>query len=780
MINWIKTGVKVSISLAVMGALAVSIYSWHLTGEVEKRFSGRKWQIPSVIYSDTTMLYPGRKIDMAAFKARLTGIGYREIENSPQKKGDFLFSGNGIEIHLNDLIVPGKTRNGFAAILKIKNNHIDSMVNRDSGEAIPILELEPCILMRYFGKERELRQVVDIKEIPENLKHAVMAAEDSRFYSHFGIDPRSILRAMFTNMRHGSIHQGGSTLTQQLAKNYFLTPERTFLRKLNELFISLAIELKYEKEEILGLYLNEIYLGQKGSASVNGAGEAARFYFNKRVQDLTLGESATIAGLIMGPNIYSPYKNMEKSIKRRKVVLTSMHTNNWISAEELKQALEEPIKTSGFEVYKQNAPYFLDYVSSQLQELYPATTLTSMGFSIYTTLDTQVQAAAEKALEKGLARLEENNPKLKRSNPAERLQGAIVVMQPRTGNILAMVGGRDYGESQFNRVIQAKRQPGSCFKPLVTSVLLDQFKPSDRLSNEKISYMVNGKTWTPKNFSEEKEKNPTVREMLTISSNRAAVDLLMQGGLEVTAKRLKKFNFSTPVLPLPSMVLGSSEVIPLELAGAYAVFASDGIGPHPLSLKDVVDEKGGFLVGRHMEIESVLSTGEAYLITSMLESAAKEGTGRSLSLYGINFPVAGKTGTTNDYKDAWFVGYTPDLLALVWVGFDNNDPIYATGSSAALPIWADLVLSIPWYVSENGFMPPPDIVRLKICRESNQRANNNCPDVYEENYLETNQPNGTCTIHGKSSQEGSSHENPSHGPSSFMESMENKIRKLFR
>jgi len=752
MIRWIKRLVKFAFVVGILGVLAASLYCWQLTGRVEKRFSGRKWQIPSVIYSDTTLLYPGRKIHWPSLHEKLTGIGYRESASAPRKKGDYRPVKDGLEIYLNDLTVPGKIRFGFPVLLTFKGGGIDSMVRRDSGQAIPILELEPEALMRYFGKEREIRQVVAIDEIPESLQYAVMAAEDARFYTHHGIDPRGILRAVYTNLRHGAIRQGGSTLTQQLAKNYFLTPERTFSRKLNELFISLAIEFKYGKDEILGIYLNEIYFGQKGSASVNGAGEAARFYFNKRVQDLTLAESATIAGLIKGPNLYSPYKNMERSRKRRNVVLASMRKNGWITEQERQEASKKPITVSGFQAYSQTAPYFLDYVSSQLRELYPTTTLTSLGYSIYTTLDTQVQAAAERALKKGLANMEMKNSKLRRSVPEKRLQGAIVVLQPRTGNILAMVGGRDYRISQFNRATQARRQPGSCFKPLVVSVLLDRFTPADLLSNEKTDYIVDGKTWTPKNFSAEPEKQLSVRDMLRISSNRAAVDMLVRGGLKQVAKKVKAFHLSTPVAPWPSMVLGASEVIPMDLARAYAVFASDGIQPYPLSLKDVVDETGELLVGRHMQIDSVLSPGEAFLITSMLEGVVKNGTGRSLSRYGIDFPVAGKTGTTNNYRDAWFVGYTPDLLALVWVGFDNNDPIYATGGTAALPIWAELVSALPGYISGNAFSPPPDVVKIKVCRESGQRAAGfRCPDVYDEYFLESNTPDTTCPIHGKAS-----------------------------
>lgn len=752
MILWIKRLIKIALVAGISGFLIASLYCWHLTGRVEKRFSGRRWQIPSVIYSDTTLLYPGRKIHWPSLREKLIGIGYRESSGAPASKGYYRPTDDGLEIYLNDLTLPGKVRYGFPAVLTFKKGTIHSMARRDSGQDLPILELEPEVLMRYFGKEREIRQVVPIDEIPASLQHAVMAAEDARFYTHYGVDPRGILRAVYTNLKHGSIRQGGSTLTQQLAKNYFLTPERTFTRKLNELFISFAIELKYDKEEILGIYLNEIYFGQKGSASVNGAGEAARFYFNKRVQDLSLAESATIAGLIKGPNLYSPYKDLERSRKRRNVVLSSMQKNGWITEEERDAASAEPITVAGYEAYSQKAPYFLDYVSSQLRELYPATSLTSLGFSIYTTLDTQVQKAAERALKRGLERLENNNPKLRRNDPAKRLQGAVVVIQPRTGNILAMVGGRNYRISQFNRATRARRQSGSCFKPVVASVLLDKFTPADLLSNEKTDYEVDGKIWTPKNFSEEPEKQLSVRDMLRKSSNRAAVDMLMRGGLEHAVDRLEAFHFSTPVAPWPSMVLGASEVVPMDLARAYAVFASDGIQPFPLSLKDVVDERDELLVGRHMQIDSVLSPGEAFLITSMLEGAAKSGTGRSLARYGIDFPVAAKTGTTNNYRDAWFVGYTPDLLALVWVGFDNNDPIYATGATAALPIWAELVSALPGYISGNGFVPPPDVVKLKVCRESGKRAAGlKCPDVYEEYFLESNTPDETCPIHGKAS-----------------------------
>ncbi|MCG8472709.1 MAG: PBP1A family penicillin-binding protein [Desulfobacterales bacterium] len=733
---------------------------------VEKRFAGRRWNIPSVIYSDTLLLYPGAAFTRQAIVQRLEATGYSQKSSAPLSEGEFLVYKDALEVSLRPLAVPGKRRKGFVAILVFEEGRIASISHLQSGKGVSVLELEPEVLMRYFGREREIRDVVSLDELPDSLQHAVLSAEDHRFFEHKGIDFRGIARALVINLRHGTIRQGGSTLTQRLAKNYFLTPERTLKRKLNEVFISLAIEWAFEKEEILELYLNEIYFGQKGSASINGVGAAARFYFDKPARRLTLAESATLAGPIKGPNLYSPYKNRKRSRTRRNVVLASMHKYGWIDKEAMNRAQAEPVRTSGYKAYRRKAPYFLDYVSSQLREIYPSTTLSSEGFSVYTTLDPRVQDAAEKALARGLDRLERNRPSLRRKDPTRRLQGAIVVMQPRTGNILAMVGGRDYHTSQFNRATQAQRQPGSCFKPLVASVLLDRFTPSDVFSNEARSYTVNGERWRPKNFSPEKEKALTMRKLLTISSNRASVDMVVRGGVNRAAERLKAFQFAVAPPALPSMVLGASEVTPLELARAYAVFASDGISPFPLSLKDVVSEKEEVLVGRFMDVSPVLSPGEAYLVTSMLESVVEEGTGRSLRRLGVSVPVAGKTGTTSNYRDAWFVAYTPDLLALVWVGFDNNDSTGVTGGRAALPIWADLAKALPEYLSGNDFVRPPDVITRKVCTQSGKLAEGSrCPVRREEVFLETLPPDGPCPIHGKSN---------------FIERMGQGVRSLFQ
>lgn len=740
---------KLTALIFILICAALILYSWYLSVRVEKRFSSRRWSIPSSVFSDITLLYPGQQINLRFFNQKLLSLGYREVSHNPKKKGEKKTSNSEIFIYLHDLKIPSQTREGFPVKIGFSQNRIETIVHAGTGKPAPILELEPEEIMQFFGPEREMRHLVSIHQVPEYLIYAVLSAEDGRFYQHHGIDPRGILRALYTNLRHGAIRQGGSTLTQQLAKNYFLTPERTISRKINEALLSVIIEAIYEKDEILEIYLNEIYLGQKGSISINGVGEAAFFYFDKPVSNLSLTESATIAGLIKGPNHYSPYINKTRCLSRRNAVLRAMHKKGWITDSQLQAALPLKIQTAGYNLQGKKAPYFIDYLSRQLEKLYPTKVLNSLGLSIYTTLDTQVQAAAEKALEKGLARLEKSNPALRRKKGEKKLQGAVIVMQPKTGYILAMVGGRNYTDSQFNRITQGRRQPGSAFKPFVYLTGLDDFTPASRLSNEPITYMIDGKPWEPQNFAPSDELDVSMRSAITKSFNLATLDLARKVGLDKIIKTTERFLFSTPVKPYPSLALGAFEVIPLELARAYCVFAANGMQPYPLSLKDVTDENKNIIKQKHMNIERLTSPAKAFIMSSMLQSVATEGTARSLISRGIWWPVAGKTGTTNDFRDAWFVGYTPDILALVWVGFDNQDSIFVTGSAAALPIWADLMNSIPQYISEEWYKMPTGVVKETVCSESGLLAHKGCPESMEELFLKENIPTVFCPVHKK-------------------------------
>ena len=728
--------------------IGITIYGIHLSSRVEKRFSARRWSIPSTVYSDTTTLYPGQRLKIALFKDKLKSLGYRDVSYRPSQKGEIRFASFSLDIYLNDVKTPSLTRQGFPVNIRYSADRIKSIKRSDRPTLLPILELEPEEVGKFYGSERKRRLVVSIHQVPQHIRYAVLAAEDSRFYDHAGFDPLGILRALYVNLRHGNIRQGGSTITQQLVKNYFLTADRKLSRKLKELLLAIVIDFKYDKDEILEIYLNEIYLGQKGPVGINGIGEASFFYFGKPVDQLSPVEAATIAGLIKAPNYYSPYVDQKRCQGRRNAVLRAMHDKGWISAKELERNTSLEVKVSGFKPYIKKAPYFMDYLSRQLETLYSPETLSSLGLSIYTTLDTQVQKAAERALKIGLNRLEQSRPALRRNDPAEKLQGAVIVMQPKTGYVLAMVGGRDYGVSQYNRIIQSRRQPGSAFKPFVYLSALDKFTAASRLFNEPKTYRVDGKPWRPQNFEKDAEPDVSLRTALKKSLNVATVDLAMKVGLDRIVDQLDRFQFSTPVKPYPSLALGAFEVIPMDLARAYCAFAADGVLPYPLSLKDVMDENDKVLNQTQVNIERLMSPARAYIMTSMLKSVVRDGTARMLRDGGITWPVAGKTGTSDDYRDAWFVGYTPDFLALVWVGFDNGDTITATGSSAALPIWAELVKFIPQYITEADFEMPSGVVKRFVCSETGLLSEKrDCPNPIEEVFLTGNVPSTHCPLH---------------------------------
>ena len=698
------------------------LYCWHLSSQIEQRFSARRWSIPSRVFSDITLLYPGQRTNRELLHDTLHRLGYREVFHTPGQKGEMRIAFSTADIFLHDLHILSRKREGFPVQIRFLQDEIASITRLDNGEPQAILELEPEEMTLFFGPERERRQLVSLDQVPDSLIFAILAAEDSRFYQHHGFDPKGMLRALYTNLRRGAIRQGGSTITQQLAKSYFLTPRRTIVRKAKELAMSLTMEVMYDKNDILEIYLNEIYLGQNASVAISGVGEASFFYFGKPVAELSLAEAAVIAGLIKGPNHYSPFMEKQRSQNRRDAVLQAMNKHGWISEEALQTALISPIETIDVTAYRRRAPYFIDHLSKQLTALYSSEALSSLGLSIYTTLDIQVQMAAERALSRGLARLETSRHGLERGAAEQKLQGAVVVIQPKTGHILAMVGGRDYSVSQFNRITQARRQPGSAFKPFVFVSGLDAFTPASLLSNEPRSYVVDGKAWQPQNYEPTGEDRVRFRYALAKSVNRATVDLAVKVGLNHIVSTAKAFRFTTPIKPLLSLSLGAFEVIPLELARAYCAFAADGVLPHPLCLKGVSDENGQILQRRHMTIERVISPAKAFIMSSMLRSSVTFGTARALNDLGIAFPVAGKTGTTNDYRDAWFIGYTPDILALVWVGFDNGESIHSPGSAAALPIWAELIKAIPQHVSRNWFQMPPGVVRKVICSQTGQLA----------------------------------------------------------
>lgn len=743
---WLRMGSAV----LATAALVLLFYGLSLSADVRKRFEGRRWNAASGVFSDILVVYPGQRLTRNQLVQRLGRLGYRRIARPPLGEGEYQSRATAVTVHLRSVRLPVLERKARTVRVSFAANKVQALRDARTKASLPLMELEPEELMRVFGDQHESRQVVSMAEVPPVLVDAVLAAEDADFFGHAGFDLQAIARALYVNVRAGAVRQGASTITQQLAKNFFLTPERTISRKLKELMIALVMEVMYSKETILELYLNEIYLGQKGSVSIHGVKEAARFYFGKGIDELRPSESATLAGLIRAPNLYSPHNRPKAARKRRNQVLRAMRTMGRIDEATYRAALRTRIETVDYIPYTRTAPYFFDYVTAQLRALYPEADLTRLGLSLYTTLDVGVQAAAEQALKSGLQRLEKLRPKLKKRRAGRKLEGAVVVLEPRTGHILAMVGGRNYGESQFNRMTQARRQPGSAFKPFVYLAALERFNLTESLDNEPKIFRVGDERWEPKNYTDEYGGRVSMREGLARSLNLPTVDLARKIRLDPIIKTARAFGMTTPLKPRPSLALGAFEVVPLELALAYAALASDGVLPHALSVRSVADEKGEVIHRRHLKIRSVTTPPRAFLMSSLLRSVVTGGTASSLSRYGIRYPVAGKTGTTNDYRDAWFVGYTPEIVALVWVGFDNGESVGLPAASAALPIWASLMRQIRWRMSETWFEAPAEIVTAVACTDSGALAVEACPNQLEEFFEADRAPTEVCPLHGSS------------------------------
>lgn len=739
---YVLTGCLVSLLFLSVGL--VSYFAW----QVEKRFSGQRWSIPSYVFSDTVILFPGQEITPERISQMLSRRFYRKSATPPTRPGEYWLDPARTEgaVWIRSFNFPGKNIPEQKLSFKIKNNVLIEI--SVGGAPLPYWELEPVELARLFGQNKEQRLLVSIRNVSPFLKDAVIAVEDRRFYEHPGLDIIGILRALWTDIIAQKVVQGGSTITQQLVKNYFLEPEKTLKRKLLEAIISIVIELRYSKDEILEMYLNEIYMGQRGAVEIHGVGEAARLYFGRNVEDLTLSEAATLAGMIRAPNYYNPILHPDRAQARRNVVLAAMAEQGKIDQETMKAAQKEPLQTfQGFNIPSKQAPYFVDLVFDQLKELYDPKVLSSDGLVIYTSLIPEIEDEAEQALREGLQKLEATNPDL-RDTEKGTLQGAVIAVQPRTGMVRALVGGRDYAASNFNRATKAKRQPGSAIKPFIyLEAIKKGWTPASWLDDEPLTLPLDGATWKPENYDRQFRGRVTLREALEKSLNVPTVRLAMDVGLEDIANLFKTMKLADNLKPYPSIALGAMEVTPLNLASAYTALANDGDKPYLITIKEVYDAKGTLQEQHHMEWAHLASAAEVFLITNMLEGVIQRGTAKSLSALGITFPCAGKTGTTSDYRDAWFVGYTTDIVVLTWVGFDENYSTGLTGSTGAVPIWANFLKRISYLLNPQPFNPPSGVVTRLICRDSGALATEQCPSVYTEYFIEGHEPTKPCPIH---------------------------------
>lgn len=619
-------------------------------------------------------------------------------------------------------------------------------------------------LVHEFYKEN--RSLVPLRQIPKPMIDAILAIEDRRFYSHWGIDPIRVMGALWNDILAGRVEQGGSTITQQLARNLFLTHEKTLTRKIKEAILAVRIEQTYTKDEILEMYFNQIYFGE----GAYGLDAAAKVFFGKQVHELTLPECALLAGLPRNPRDYSPRREPDRALRRRNLVLAAMLQTKTISRAQYEAASEAPLGVTKTRGATRSAPYFMEMVRQYIDERYGSNQLYEGGLKIYTTLDIELQRATEEALEARLTALEARNQykrtraafaektakAAKEGTPKEKvqteyLQGAIVSMDPTNGQIRALVGGRDFDESNFNRAVQASRQPGSAFKPFIFAAAVDNgYTPTDIILDTPVSFQAgNGMQWSPQNYDHKFRGPVTLRSALAHSVNVPAAKLLQKLGTGVVTSYARRMGVRSRLVHDLSLALGTSEVNLLELTAAYGVFANQGIRVTPSYVLRVEDKNGKVLEQTRTSAEEVLSPETALTMTSMLASVVENGTAASARALGLSAPAAGKTGTTDDYTDAWFVGYTPSMVTGVWVGFDRKQKIGPgmTGAAAALPIWVDVMAAATKGKAPQEFPVPSGVVSVLICTQTGLLANPACPETELELFHEGVQPSSFCNVH---------------------------------
>lgn len=715
--------------------------------------SARRWDLPSRVYSDSTPLVPGIAYARAVLEPKLNHVGYREVRKKVENPGEYRYVGDDLEIYLNNFEYPDMEFHAMPVLVEMDGATVRTIRRVTDGITLRGARIEPELITSIYDNEMEDRVPVSLDAVPKSLIDAILVTEDRNFYKHHGVSVRGIVRAIWWNIRNEST-VGGSTLTQQLVKNLYLNPEQRYSRKFVEAVMAVLLEIRYEKPDILEAYLNEIYLGQNGAVQILGVEQASQVYFGKQVTYLTLPEAATLAQMISSPNVYSPLKYPERAKPRRDRVLKMMRDFGKINEDEYKAAIDSPLTVTRFPRLSRSAPFFVDLVMKQLKETYPETQLKTHGLRIFTTLETIMQRSAEEALENGIANLTKRYRHIK--NSEQPLEGVVLTIEPGTGYVKALVGGRNYSKTQFNRAIQARRQPGSLFKPFVYVTAMDPARgdaaltASTVLDDSPISIKTANTEWKPQNYDNRFHGRVTVREALAHSYNIPAVRAAIDAGVPNVIKTASNIGVESRLEPYPSVSLGSFEVTPLEIAYAYSVFANLGVKAEPVSILAVVTRDGTLLESRDVKMKRVAPAGVCYVMNDVLKDVFNYGTAARARSLGFEDEFAGKTGTTNNYRDAWLIGYSPRILSLVWVGFDDGKSVRLAGSDACVPIWTRHMNRIDGLVPDVDWRRPEDVSEKEIDPESGYLATPYCPQTRSEVFVDGTEPDSVCPLHAGS------------------------------
>jgi penicillin-binding protein 1B len=753
----VRFALAVFVILATLGGGLLSYYYIRYGRVIDQRFKGQVFSNSAKIYAIPNAVRVGQKIEVREIVAQLRRAGYGE--NDPQSPmGSYRLFAGGIEIK------PGTDsyHSPEPATVRIRGGQVESITGK-SGE-LSAYEVEPQMITALFDAEqRSKRQLVKYDDIPKVLVEAVLAIEDRRFFEHGGVNFMRMAEATWIDFTHQRQAQGGSTITMQLSRGFFLTPEKTVKRKLVEMLIAMELEQKFSKQQIFEFYGNWVNLGQRGSFAISGFAEASRAYFNKDLKDITLPEAALLAGIIQRPSYLSPYRHPERVLERRNIVLDSMVETHAITKADAEKAKATPLKLAPPNVEASDAPYFVDLVRDTLISKLDERQLNEQSYRIYTTLDPDLQKAAAQAVEMGMKLVDDQVTKLRSKRvkvgknkfetqvqPGPQAQVALVAMDPQTGEVLALVGGRNYGLSQLNHAV-AKRPTGSIFKPFVYAAAMNTaldganpvFTPTSLVEDQATTFAYGDQIYEPRNYKEEYHGEVTTRYALAMSLNNATVKLAEQVGYDKVADLAKSAGV-TSVKATPAMALGAYDATPLDMAAAYTVFANAGVRISPVLVNSVRNANGDVIMDFKPEKRQVLDPRVAYLMTNMMEGVMNFGTAYAVRTRGFNAPAAGKTGSSHD---GWFAGYTSNLLCIVWVGYDDYSDLRLSGAQTAAPIWAEFMkkaVTLSRYSDVRSFSQPVGVVDVQLDKLTNRLATPSCPDTYTAAFIAGTEPNETC------------------------------------
>lgn len=687
--SFLKKFLILLFKLSLLGLVIGGIGLIYLDVQVTTKFEGKRWALPAKVYARPLELYPGQVLDRAAFKQELKGLGYRFV-NQANKPGMVEWASSRARVYTRGFSFPDGDEPAKRMLISFSGNRVAS-IQGSNGQSVPLSRLEPILIGGIYPQDNEDRDLIRLDQAPEALLEALIQIEDRDYYDHFGVSPKGIARAMWVNIKAGRFVQGGSTLTQQLIKNFYLTSERTLARKLMEIPMAVLLDLHYSKEEILEAYLNEVYLGQAGSRAVHGFGLASQYYFAQPIHELKLHQVALLAGMVKGPSYYDPRRHPERATARRNLVLKVLQEQGAIS---MKQRLSAEKQSLGVvkqrSLHKGAYPAYLDLVKRQLREEYPEEVLNSEGLRVFTSLDPMVQANSEQALGKTIATLQKRYGK-----PVSELQGGIVVTDPQTGEVLALVGGKQTRYQGFNRALDARRPIGSLVKPAVYLAGLEQgYTLATILDDQPISVpLSDGSSWVPQNFDRVSHGKVPFYLALAKSYNQSTAQLGMSVGLDKVIDLLERLGVERTPKPYPSLLLGAESMSPFEIAKVYQTIAANGFRAPMRAIRLVTDIEGEELSRYPFKVKQVVSAENMHLIQYALQAVTREGTGRYIyNRLPAALNVAGKTGTSNDQRDSWFAGFAGDRMAVVWLGLDNNGKLPFTGSGGALRVWTELMV----------------------------------------------------------------------------------------